>query len=93
MDHRDALKGFRPGATIKSVFPRMSPVDAFGKIHERRSWLNAEQDTSVVTEPQENTLSSRQASNMDIEHIIPVVALIIRQGALQTTSDQLPKNV
>lgn len=37
MDHRAALKGFRPRGTVPSILPRMSLVDKFEELEEMRT--------------------------------------------------------
>ncbi|CAG2250910.1 unnamed protein product [Mytilus edulis] len=37
MDHRDALKAFRSGATMSSVMPRMSLIDSLNEAHDHSS--------------------------------------------------------
>ena len=97
MDHRDALKGFRPGATIKAVVPRMSLVDYFGKIHEQRikKGSNGSSKTEVpeLEEDHEDSLKSSLASDTDLGYIMPLVSLIMRRGGLNLIEDPIPKNV
>ena len=91
MDHRDALKCFRPRATVSAVLPRMSLVDTFAEIHEKRSlFISSGEHGEQGTRATESW--GWGITKTDMEHILPLISVIVRKKALTLTSDNTPKN-
>lgn len=65
MEHRDALKGFRPRSTVTSVLPRMSLVDIFLDIESFREENNTSQTKENVTS------KTWSVTRHDLNHIYP----------------------
>ena len=87
MDHRDAVKGFRPRATVSSVLPRLSLVDKLNEVHESRIFPSGPEDESSTP------LINRDVTDRDFKFAIPAATLILRQNALSLKPDSVPKNV
>ncbi len=92
MDHKEALKGFRPRATLTSVLPRMSLVDAFSEIH-KRDYLKVDHGDAGQEIPNTEIRRTWKITKTDVEHIVPTALLILREGALNNHPDKMPRNV
>ena len=104
MDHKDAIKGFRPRASINTVIPRMAiVVDRFTDVHNVRKQLymglEAKLDESINSVTDNDDLNDESCSvfkpltSTDIRNIIPLAHLILRINALCTDVDKIPKNL
>lgn len=93
MEHRDAIKGFRPGATVAATKPRLSLVDTLNEAHEKRmsSFQSFDNSESLLQTTAPGI--SWDISSKDLDYIIPVVGLIMRRNALNIEPDATPKNV
>ena len=93
MDHRDAIKGFRPRAELSAIIPRMSLVDTFNEIDLFQKASNVcEGEESFMSQPNED-LPSWVYSPADYQHIIRGVSLMLRCKALDITPDTKIRNV
>ena len=93
MDHRDAIKGFRPRAELSAIIPRMSLVDTFNEIDLFKKASNVcEGEESLMSQPDED-LPSWVYSPADYQHIIRGVSLMLRCKALDITPDTKIRNV
>ena len=90
MDHRDAIKGFRPRGTVQSILPRMSLVDKMSDVTRKRITLQGE-DAPSLPDTEGNMLWT--LSEKDVAYILPTAQLILRQGAITLEADKVPKNV
>lgn len=97
MDHRDALKGFRPRGTIESIVPRMSQVDRMSEVRQSRLsiWGKSDRDDTEETRVKysEDTGICWKLSDKDISHIIPTLQMILRTNDKIMEEDRIPKNV
>ena len=87
MEHRDAVKGFRPGAEVSAVLPRMSLVDTFNDIEMKKS-ENSESPPDATEDP-----LKLQLSKTDYLHVHRAVSLLLRQGGLSSEPCMVPQNV
>ena len=87
MEHRDAVKGFRPGAEVSAVLPRMSLVDAFNDIEMKKS-ENSGSPPDATGDP-----LKLQLSKTDYLHVHRAVSLLLRQGGLSSEPCMVPQNV
>ena len=90
MEHRDAMKGFRPCAEVTSVLPRMSLIDTFNDIDDMKSAQHHDDDGHI--EVQEDHLKWT-FSPVDFMYIARAVSLLNRMGGLNTEIDITVKNV
>ena len=86
MDHIDALKGFRAGSTLSSVTSRMSLIDSLNEAARSRS-----ETRSTTIDESESVAWS--LTDVDLGHIYPTTALILRKNALSLEENHLPFNV
>ena len=86
MDHLDALKGFRTGSTLSSVTSRMSLIDSLNEASRRRTDIN-------MTHIDETENVTWSVSDVDMGHIHPTAALILRRKALSIEENHIPCNV
>lgn len=86
MDHLDALKGFRAGSTLSSVTSRMSLIDSLNEAARSRT----EEGSKNIDETQSIAWS---LTDVDLGHIYPTAALILRKNALSLEENHLPFNV
>ena len=107
MDHQEALKGFRPRATLQTVIPRMAVVDHFTEVQKTRTRLNQTDYNSTQSIAADNTTNKSQAADVsetlkllnfeispkDIQFILPLSRLIIRSGGLKVKKDPTPRNI
>ncbi|XP_067660602.1 uncharacterized protein [Haliotis asinina] len=102
MDHRDALKAFRPGATLSSVIPKMAIVDTMTEIHDARRSSRKETMSADGTESSFGYANQNQDSqyvyqmectSTDIKHVLPTAELILRRNGLSNEDDNVPHNV
>ena len=85
LDHLDALKGFRSGSNITAVTSRMSLMDTLNEAKDYRSGDKKKiQDTDSL---------GWGFTEVDEEHILPTVALLLRQGGLSLEESTTPYNV
>ena len=89
IEHKDALKGFRPRATTDNVVPRMSVVDDFLDIQAKRQLLFEEDEEE---EEQQDIDIGCSITKRDVLHILPTVSMILRNNILQTTTEENPVN-
>ena len=109
MDHQEALKGFRPRATLETVIPRMAVVDHFTQVQKTRRSLN-KTDVSVTnssviegaadqssTTNQDDTAPTKklnfEITEKDLTFILPLTRLILRSGGLGVNEDDTPRNI
>ena len=90
MEHKDALKGFRPRATTDNVVPRMSVIDEFMEIQTKRQQLLDEEEQEDSESPQIDIGCS--VTKRDMLHILPTVSMILRNNVLETTKEEIPVN-
>lgn len=88
MEHKDALKGFRPRATTENVVPRMSVIDEFMEVQAKRQFLFQPEDGAV----EQNEEIGFSITRRDIKHIGPTVSMILRTNVLQTSEEDNPVN-
>ena len=96
MDHRDALKGFRPRATADSVLPRMTQVDRMAEIRTTRLSIWGKSDTDDVNDTEENNREQGltwKVTEKDVSHVIPTLQMMLRANDAITKEDSTPKNV
>ena len=97
MDHRDALKGFRPRATAESVVPRMTQVDRMDEIRKTRIsiWGKPDMDDANDTDEKGTTEHglSWKLTEKDVNHVIPTLQMMLRVNDTITKEDSTPKNV
>ncbi len=91
MDHREAIKGFRPRATPSSVLPRMSLVDTFASFKTKNRFNSSERD--VTDNSNDCAIRTWRVTKKDVSHIVPTALLILRQGGLSLDPDSRPRNV
>ncbi|CAC5396692.1 unnamed protein product [Mytilus coruscus] len=84
MDHRDVVKGFRSGSSIKSIIPRMSIIDELGQAHLERNHIESKLRQKLPFSVIKNT---------DLQHVIPTAELILRRNGLETDVNIIPYNV
>ena len=106
MDHKDAIKGFRPRCTIQSVLPRMTIVDMLTDTQKARQMTyrpgreqsftddSIQESRNSTTQPQgcDNVFQMEMAKK-DMKHVIPVTKLILRVNALSSEEQEKPRNV
>ncbi|KAH3777824.1 hypothetical protein DPMN_179272 [Dreissena polymorpha] len=90
MDHLNAIKGFRSISNINLVTCRLSLIDSLNETRQQRStnYLEVMEDVDDVSDKLEFELTE-----VDMNHILPTTALILRRGGLSMDSSQLPVNV
>ena len=109
MDHLDAIKGFRPRASLQTVIPRMAVVDHFADVQKTRKLLNQSglnvtktsvlgaECAEVASEENVTQASDKELnfdiSDKDLKFAIPVTRLILRAGALSMEKDETPRNL
>ena len=87
MEHRDAMKGFRPRAQVSAVLPRMSLVDTFNDIATKRE---SQGDTSPDVAEDQVKWKMTQRDNL---HVQRAVSLLLRRGGLNSDTSMVPQNV
>ena len=96
MDHKNAIKGFRPRSTIQPVIPRMTVVDRFNETHASRTAALRQTDAKKAESINSIKISDKhlvQLTAKDLKKILPVTKLISRADALNTTEDKIPRNM
>ena len=108
IDHQDAIKGFRPRATMQTVIPRMAVVDHFIEVQKTRNRLSQSEVNITQSSLLESELARAEATDIeipsdqnlnlkisekDLNFAIPVARLILRSGALCTDKDDKPRNL
>ena len=87
MEHKNALKGFRPRATTDNVVPRMSVIDEFMM---KRQQLLDEEEQEDSESPQIDIGCS--VTKRDMLQILPTVSMILRNDVLETTKEEILVN-
>lgn len=90
IDHRDALKGFRPRSTINALLPRLSLVDSYIEKHEQRQSL---EETETQSNKEEVRVYHLKITDTDMQFIAPVVSLVLRRGGFSVAEDSILRNV
>ena len=85
MDHLDALKGFRSGSSVSSATCRMSLIDSLNVTRVHQTESHTEQDDSDKL--------GWELSEVDLNHIFPATALILKRQGLSLVETQVPYNV
>lgn len=89
MEHKEALRSFRSGGTLSSIIPRMALIDELNAAHQSRTT----EKESLNDSTQEIYEPGFDITENDLMHIIPTAVLIIRRGALETSTNIIPYNV
>lgn len=74
IDHRDALKGFRPRSTRNALLPQLSSVDSYIEKHEQRESF---EETETQLNKEEVTVYHMKITDIDMQFIAPVVSLVL----------------
>lgn len=85
MDHLDALKSFRAGSSLSSVTSRVSLIDTLNEAARSRT----EEGSKNIDETESIAWS---LIDVDLGHINPKAALILRKNALSLEENHLPFN-
>ena len=95
MDHKDAIKGFRPRSTMQSVVPRMTIVDSFVESSSARKRMMSTEVAESASNTTDRYCSSVQFNlqSKDVKHIVPVAQLILKTNSLSTEEDKTAKNM
>ena len=88
LDHQIITKGFRSGSTMDSVMRRTALADDLSAVHRIR-----EQQRHQQSKKKDNSTVSWTTTQVDINHIVPTVLLVLRRGALSLSPDPNPYNV
>jgi hypothetical protein len=89
LDHQSITKSFRSGSTMDSVLRRTSLADDLTKVHKIRE---EQRNPKLKNNTSEDHLGW-VTNQMDINHIIPTVVLILRRGGMSLESDPTIFNV
>ena len=84
MDHLDALKGFRSGSTVNSATCRMSLIDSLN--------VTKSQPESDIQE-EDNDKLGWELTEIDLNHIFPATALILKRQGISLEESNVPYNV
>lgn len=95
MDHRDAMKGFRPRATVESVIPRMTQVDRMAEVSKMRQsfWGKVDKEENTEKDETSDPGLSWKVTEKDVNHVIPTLQMMLRANETILKDDLIPKNV
>ena len=85
IDHLDALKGFRSGSTVNSATCRMSLIDSLNVTKHHQPGPHDEQD--------DDDKLGWELTEVDLNHIFPAAALILKRQAMSLVENVVPYNV
>lgn len=92
MEHKVALKGFRPRSTLPSVLPRMALVDNYMEMEETE--LFDEKVDEPAMDNENDVELTWKTTAKDLQFVVPTAEMILRTNGLSATEyDDTPRNI